>query len=420
VTKFKNKIAAIILAAGCGERMKSELPKVLHPVCSRPMIGYVLDLVKELNIKNFTFVLGHKYEEVKKFLPLGVKTVLQKKILGTADAVKQALPFLSGFKGAVVVFYADTPLLKKETIDKLINRHLDTQAAATLLTAKLEQPCGYGRILRDKYNALCGIVEDKDADDFQKSIQEINTGIICFDQEKLAESLKAVKPNNVKKEYYLTDVIDILYKKGDLLETWQVPEPNEALGINSRVELAFANKIMQGRINEIHMKEGVSIVNPDTVLISFGVKIGRDTTIYPFTVIENNVKIGKQCSVGPFAHLRPGTELGDNAVAGNFIEISRSKLSANSRAKHFGFIGDALIGQSVNIGAGTVTANYDGKNKNKTIIKNNAFIGSDTVLVAPVCIGQGARTGAGSVVTKGRDVPDNAVVVGIPARQIKC
>jgi bifunctional UDP-N-acetylglucosamine pyrophosphorylase / glucosamine-1-phosphate N-acetyltransferase len=416
---MKNKIAAIILAAGKGERMKSPLAKVLHQVCSRPMLGYVLDLVKELKIKDFVVVLGYKHEEVKKILERTAKTARQKKILGTGDAVKQALPALRGFKGTVVVLYGDNPLLKKETIEKMVGYHLENKAAATLLVARLEDPCGYGRILRDKYNCLCGIVEDKDADDFQKEIKEINTGILCFDKDKLAESLKRVLPNNAKKEYYLTDVIDILYKKGELVQTVLVVDPNEALGINSRVELAAANQIMQRRINEAYMKEGVTIVDPETAWISFGTRIGCDSTIYPFTVIEKNVKIGKSCSIGPFAHLRPGVELEDNVAVGNFIEISRSKLSVNARAKHFGFIGDAEIGESVNIGAGTVTANYDGKNKNKTLIKKNAFIGSDTVLVAPICIGRGAKTGAGSVVTSNRNVPDNAVVVGVPARQLK-
>ncbi|MCX5708104.1 MAG: NTP transferase domain-containing protein, partial [Candidatus Omnitrophica bacterium] len=261
---MKTKLAAIILAAGKGERMKSELPKVLHRICSRPMLGYVLDLVNELKVKDFTVVLGYKHEEVKKFLEPKTKTALQKKILGTGDAVKVALPSLRGFKGTVVVLYGDNPLLKKETIEKLVAHHLEIKAAATLLTAKLDKPFGYGRILRDKYNSLSGIVEEKDADDFQKAIQEINTGIFCFEKDKLVESLKNVRPNNAKKEYYLTDVIEILYKKGDLVETVEISDANEALGINSRVELAAANKIMQRRINEAYMKEGVTIVDPET------------------------------------------------------------------------------------------------------------------------------------------------------------
>jgi bifunctional UDP-N-acetylglucosamine pyrophosphorylase/glucosamine-1-phosphate N-acetyltransferase len=412
-------IATIILAAGKGERMKSSLAKVLHLVCSRPMLGYVLDLVSELKIKKFTVVLGYGYKEVRKFIKPGTKTVIQKRLLGTADAVKQVLPSLKSFHGTVLVLYGDNPLLKKETIEKLVKQHIENKSAATLLTAKLQKPFGYGRILRDKCSSICGIVEEKDADDFQKAIKEINTGIVCFNKDKLARALKYVKPNNVKKEYYLTDVIGILYKNGDLVDTVEIPDINEALGINSRSELAQANKVMQRRIQELWMEKGVTIVDPDTTFISYGVKIGQDTTIYPFTVIEKDVKIGLRCNIGPFAHLRPATRLDDNVSVGNFIEISRSRLASKTRAKHFGFIGDSKIGSFVNIGAGTVTANYDGKNKNITQIGDRAFIGSDTVLVAPVKIGKGAKTGAGCVVTRGKNVADNAIVVGVPAKPLK-
>jgi bifunctional UDP-N-acetylglucosamine pyrophosphorylase/glucosamine-1-phosphate N-acetyltransferase len=413
------KIAAIILAAGKGERMKSKLPKVLHPVCSRPMLGYVLDLVKRSKIKDFTVVLGYEHEQVKAYLPAGTKTVIQKKQLGTADAVKQALPSIKGHHDAVIILYGDTPLLKKETIAKLVQRHIESKASATILTAKIEKPFGYGRILRDQYSSVCGIAEEKDADDFQKEIKEINTGIICFNQEKLKECLKLVKPNNKKKEYYLTDCIGLLAGKGELVESFLLEDINESLGVNSRVELAQANAIMRKTINEAFMKDGVTIVDPENVYISFGVEIGVDSVIYPFTVIEKDVKIGTQCSVGPFCRLRPGTRLEDNVSVGNFIEISRSRLASKTRAKHFGFIGDTRIGSHVNIGAGAVTANYDGKNKNITLIGDNAFIGCDTVLVAPVKIGKRAKTGAGSVVTRGRNVLDNTVVVGIPARPLE-
>lgn len=399
--------------------MKSSLAKVLHLVCSRPMLGYVLDLVSELKIKKFTVVLGYGYKEVRKFIKPGTKTVIQKRLLGTADAVKQVLPSLKSFHGTVLVLYGDNPLLKKETIEKLVKQHIENKSAATLLTAKLQKPFGYGRILRDKCSSICGIVEEKDADDFQKAIKEINTGIVCFNKDKLARALKYVKPNNVKKEYYLTDVIGILYKNGDLVDTVEIPDINEALGINSRSELAQANKVMQRRIQELWMEKGVTIVDPDTTFISYGVKIGQDTTIYPFTVIEKDVKIGLRCNIGPFAHLRPATRLDDNVSVGNFIEISRSRLASKTRAKHFGFIGDSKIGSFVNIGAGTVTANYDGKNKNITQIGDRAFIGSDTVLVAPVKIGKGAKTGAGCVVTRGKNVADNAIVVGVPAKPLK-
>ncbi len=417
--KNMKNIAAIILAAGKGERMKSSLPKVLHPLCSLPMLGYVLDLVSELKIKKFSVVLGYGHKQVKEFLKPGTKTVIQKKLLGTADAVKQVLPSLKSFHGAVLVLYGDNPLLKKETTEKLIKHHIENKSAATLLTAKTEKPFGYGRILRDKYASICGIAEEKDVDDFQKEIKEINTGIVCFDKDKLAGSLKYVKPNNIKKEYYLTDVIGILYKNGDLVDSVELPDINEALGINSRAELAQANKIMQRRIQDVLMKNGVTIVDPDTTFISYGVEIGQDTTIYPFTVIEKDVKIGFQCFIGPFAHLRPGTRLDNNVSVGNFIEIARSRLAGKTRAKHFGYIGDSKIGRSVNIGAGTVTANYDGKTKNRTQIGDRAFIGSDTILVAPVKIGKGAKTGAGSVVTRGKNVADNTVVVGVPAKPLK-
>jgi len=417
--KKQNNVAVIILAAGKSTRMKSKTPKVLHPICGRPMIGFVLDLVRELKIRPVIVVLGHKHKEVRKHLPDGIKIAVQKKLLGTADAVRTALPHLKNFKGSVLVLYADNPLLKKETISKLLRHHAENKLDATLLTAHLEKPFGYGRVLRDKYASVSGIVEEKDADDVQKDIREINTGIMCFKQKSLADALKHVTRNNLKKEYYLTDIIGLLYKKGLLVDAMKLQDVQEATGINSRSELACANAIMQKRLNEKFMQKGVTILDPASTFISYGTKIGRDTAIYPFTVIERNVKIGNRCRVGPFAHLRPGTELKDDVGIGNFIEIVRSKISSKSKAKHFGYIGDTDIGRFVNIGAGTVTANYDGKSKNKTIIKDHAFIGSDTVIVAPVKIGKRAATGAGSVVVKHRNVANGAVVAGVPARPLK-
>ena len=399
--------------------MKSEAPKVLHTVCARPMLGYVLDLVTGLRISNVVTVLGFKHQEVRKIIGPGSKITVQKKLLGTADAVKVALPLLKNFKGTVVILYGDIPLLKKETIRNLIKRHRDYASTATLLTAKLEKPHGYGRILRDEYAGICGIVEEKDADDFQKDIKEINTGIICFQKNKLLEALKEVKPNNRKKEYYLTDVIQILYRKGYLIDSLEIQDVDQTMGVNSRVDLSKANKIMQQRINEEFMKQGVTIIDPATAFISFDAKIGQDTVIYPFTVIEKNVTIGRCCSIGPFIRLRSGAKLKEKVTVGNFLEISRSELGPRAVAKHFGFIGDTKIGSFVNVGAGTVTANYDGKNKNITVIEDNAFIGSDTVLVAPVKIGKGARTGAGSVVTRFTHVPAGTTVVGVPARPLK-
>jgi bifunctional UDP-N-acetylglucosamine pyrophosphorylase/glucosamine-1-phosphate N-acetyltransferase len=398
--------------------MKSEFPKALHPICARPMLGYVLDLTRDLKIKNIVAVLGHKYQEVRKILEPGVRVAIQKKLAGTADAVKVALRALRSFKGTVLVLYADNPLLEKSTIEKLIKHHRENNLAATLLTAKLEKPFGYGRVIRDQYSSISGIVEEKDADDFQKEIKEINTGIVCFDKEKLARALKKVRPNNRKKEYYLTDCIGILHAQGELIDNIKLEDVRQALGINSRADLAAANKVMQKRINEGFMKEGVSIVSPETTFIGFGTKIGKDSSIFPFTVIEKNVKIGKHCSIGPFVHLREGTILEDEVIVANFLEISRSTLSYKTIAKHFGYIGDCRIGKMVNIGAGAVTANFDGSKKNDTVIKDSAFIGCDTVLVAPVNIGRGARTGAGSVVTKNTRVSDGETVVGIPAKRL--
>ncbi|MDD2702871.1 MAG: NTP transferase domain-containing protein [Candidatus Omnitrophica bacterium] len=415
----KNNIAAVILAAGKGTRMKSELPKALHPLCGRPMVRYVTDLANDLKIRRCIAVLGHKSEEVKKVLPPAIRTVLQGKLLGTADAVKQAVPLLKGFEGTVLILYADNPLLTRSTLESLVRRHRENNAAATLLTAHIDKPAGYGRILRDRYAGISGIVEEKDADDFQKDIKEINTGVVCFDMRRLREALREVRPNNLKKEYYLTDCIGILYSRGQIIESVRIQDMQEAMGINSRAELAAANKIMQKRINDAFMEKGVTIVSPETTFLSYGTRIGQDTVIYPFTVVEKSVIIGKHCIIGPFAHLREGTILNDDVVAGNFIEIVRSKISSHTLAKHFSYIGDSRIGASVNIGAGSVTANFDGKKKNVTVVKDKAFIGSDTVLVSPVVIGRGSRTAAGSVVTGGTHVPEGATVAGVPAKILK-
>ncbi|HOW42251.1 MAG TPA: NTP transferase domain-containing protein [Candidatus Omnitrophota bacterium] len=312
----KNDIAAIILAAGKGTRMKSEVPKVLHQVCGRPMLGYVLDLLKGLRIQRSAVVLGHKADQVRRFLPAGTRSVLQKKLIGTADAVKEAVPALGGFSGITVILYGDTPLLKKETIARLIHRHRQTRAAATILTAKLESPAGYGRILRDHLGAIYGIQEEKDADDFQKDIKEINTGFICFDTRLLKTMLRRVRPNNRKKEYYLTDVIGLLYRGGYSVENVLLADFNEALGVNSRVDLAQAQEVMQKRILQRYMQDGITIIDPASTCIDYGVKIGRDSTIYPFTVIENDVTIGKQCCVGPFAHIKRGARIKDRMSVG--------------------------------------------------------------------------------------------------------
>lgn len=417
VSTMKKDIAVIILAAGKSTRMKSGMPKVLHNLCGRPMLGYVLDLVFSLKFKQVVAVLGYKQELVRKIIPRGIKIAVQRKLTGTADAVKTGLAALKGFKGTVLVLYGDNPLLKKGTLKKVLDYHAQNNVDATLLTAQLKKPAGYGRIMRDKNYSICGIVEEKDADEVQKDIKEINTGIMCFKKESLAGNLKYIRRDNRKKEYYLTDIIGILAGKDYLVDAVKAEDPQEALGINSRAELAKADSIMRQRINAKFMQNGVTIMDPASTFIDFTAKIGVDTVIYPFTVIETGVKIGKRCSVGPFAHLREAVELADDVTVGNFIEMVRAKIGGKTFIKHFSYIGDSSVGSCVNIGAGTVTANYDGKKKNYTVIKDKASIGSDTVIVAPVEIGKSAVSGAGSVITK--DVPDKSVVAGVPARILK-
>ena len=417
--KVYRNLAVIILAAGEGTRMKSDVPKVLHPVCARPMLEYVMDLVRDLRIKKVIAVLGHKHAEVRKFLRPRIKVAIQRKLLGTADAVKAALPLLKNFKGTVLILYADNPLLKKHSIEKLLEYHLKEKPDATVLYAQVLRPAGYGRILRDKFSSVQAIIEEKDADDFQKSIKEINTGIMCFDKDKLAKVISRIRPNNRKKEYYLTDAIAIIHKDGGFVDSVKLANIEEALGINSSKDLVRANRIMRNRINAEWIKRGVNIISPENTFIDYGVEIASGVTIYPFTVIERDVKIGKRCSIGPFAHLRTGTILEDEVVVGNFLEIVRSKISHRCLIKHFGYIGDSRIGQEVNIGAGAVTANFDGQKKHATVIKDKAFIGSDTVLVAPVKIGKAARTGAGSVVLKNNNVAERQTVAGVPAKRIK-
>ncbi|RJP27991.1 MAG: bifunctional N-acetylglucosamine-1-phosphate uridyltransferase/glucosamine-1-phosphate acetyltransferase [Candidatus Omnitrophota bacterium] len=416
---MRNKFACIILAAGKGVRMKSSTPKVLHPICGRPMLQYVLDLSKSLKATDTVVVLGHQHELVEKSLPRGLKFVVQKRLVGTADAVKTALAKLKGFRGDILILYADIPLLQKSTLLKLIKYHADNNLDAAILTAQMAKPEGYGRISRDEYGAICNIVEEKDADDFDKAIKEINTGIICFNKKKLEFALAKIRPNNAKREYYLTDAIKILYDNGCLVDSLKIEDAQEASGVNSKLDLSKANSVIQRRINEGLMKAGVNIVDPATTFISYGVRIGRDTVIYPFTVIERDVKIGGHCSIGPFIHLREGTRVANGVILGNFLESVRSKISEGTLIKHFSYIGDTRIGKRANIGAGSVTANFDGKNKHATIIGDNAFVGSDSVLVAPVKIGKNSIVGAGSVLLKNRNVKNGQIVAGVPAKPLK-
>lgn len=398
--------------------MMSDTPKVLHRVAGRPILQYVLDVAKSAGSLKTYIIVGHKSEEVRNYLGKRYTAIEQKRLLGTADAVRCTQKYLKNYKGDVLILCGDTPLLTSDIIQKIVRKHASSQAACTFLTAVVHEPQGYGRIIRDDYGRAVVIREDKDAVGLEREIEEINVGVYCVKCPELLEALREIKLNEKKKEFYLTDMVDIMAQKKKKIETVETEDFAQGLGVNSRQDLATAESVLRKRILNQLMAEGVTIVDPATTYIHGNVKIGKDTVIRPFTFIEENVRIGKRCVIGPFARLRPGTKIGDEVEIGNFTEISRSKIGRKVFVKHFSFLGDAVIGAHVNIGAGTVTANFDGVKKNVTKILDGAFIGSNSVLVAPVKIGKKAIIGAGSVVTKGYNIPDRAVAVGIPARVV--
>lgn len=410
---------SIILAAGKGTRLKSDVPKVLHQVCGRPMIEYVLDITRTLRSLKTYVVTGHGADQVEKTIGDEVEFVLQPQLLGTADAVRRVEPYLKGFSGTVLVLCGDTPLLSKDIVKNLLTKHRRSKAAVTVLTAIIDNPHGYGRIIRDTNDSFLAIREHKDASDQEILINEINVGVYCFESKKLFAALKKVRLNPKKKEFYLTDVIELFLSQGDKVDTLVTQDPYVAFGVNNRKDLAQAEHITRQRILEEHMVNGVTIIDPSTTYIEAGVKIGYDTIIYPCTVIHHDVRIGSKCKIGPFARIRPGSRLADKVEVGNFAEVSRTTLGSGVFMKHFSFLGDASVGDQTNIGAGVVTANYDGVSKNKTKIDRGAFIGSDSILVAPVNIGSKAIVGAGAVVTKNTKIPSNAVARGVPAKVFK-
>ena len=411
-------LQAIILAAGEGTRMKSEVPKVLHTICGRPMIAYAIDLAAATGVQKPIVVLGHGADAVKPALPKEARVVIQTLRRGTGDAVNTAKKLLSG-TGSVLILYADTPLLRRTTVQKLIETHFKTAATCTLLTAHLADPSGYGRILRNENGQIIGIVEEAEANTAERALREINVGPFICQTAALLNALALVKPSASKRELYLTDVISHLARQEQAkLQSARVEEISEALGINSRVELARAIGVIRQRIVDAHLHNGVTIEDPRATFIDHGVTIGADTVIHPYTVIQTGVSIGKRCTIGPFARLRSGVTIAEGARIGNFVELVRTKVGAHVRVNHMTYLGDATVEEQVNIGAGTITANYDGQAKHPTHIGKGAFIGSDTVLIAPVKIGAGAVTGAGSVVTKAHDVPANGVVAGVPARPL--
>jgi bifunctional UDP-N-acetylglucosamine pyrophosphorylase/glucosamine-1-phosphate N-acetyltransferase len=413
-------LSVIILAAGSGTRMKSDLPKVLHPICGRPMIGYALDLAASAGVKHPIVILGEAADQITPHLPKDVKVVIQSKPLGTGNAVLLAKRAVGSLSGDTLILYADTPLLRRTTIQRLIESHNRANATCTLLTTHLADPTGYGRILREAAGEVVGIAEETDATTPQRAIREINVGPICVKAQLLFEALANVQPSQAKKETYLTQAVNRLAKQpGTKFQVVRLEMAAEGLGVNSQQDLAKATAVVRQRIIEGHLTNGVTIVDPQMTYIDQGVSIGHDTVIYPGTVIESGVSIGRRCAIGPFARLRSGVALGDEVRVGNFVELVRTKVSPRVRINHVTYLGDTTVEEDVNIGAGTITANYDGTNKLPTIIGRGAFIGCDTVLVAPVKIGSGAVTGAGSVVPTGHDVAARSVVVGVPAKVLE-
>ena len=395
---------SIILAAGKGTRMKSETPKVLHKIMDKTLLGYVLDNVKNIVDESFVIV-GHHAEEVEQFVKdnyESAKTVLQSPQLGTGHAVSMVCPYLNDFDGQVIILCGDTPLITEKTLKSFVEHHNSINSDITVMSTIFEDPTNYGRIIRESDNTLKCIVEEKDATPEQKAVKEVNAGIYCLNWGKIKNAFSQLKSNNAQGEYYLTDIIE-WGKSNKLNVNAYILENNEEIyGINSRINLAEATKMMNHRKLTELMTNGVTIVDPDCTWISEDTQIGQDTIIYPSTYLEGKNIIGKNCKIGPFAHLRGGVEIADNVKIGNFVEVKKSKIDSNTNAGHLSYIGDSEVGSDVNIGAGTITANYDpiSKVKSKTILKDHVKIGSNTVLVAPVTMEEGVNVGAGSVVTK--------------------
>ncbi|MCX5679404.1 MAG: NTP transferase domain-containing protein [Candidatus Omnitrophica bacterium] len=413
------KITAVVLAAGRGTRMKSDTPKVMHGLLGKPIIWYVLNALKAAGIKDIIVVAGYGSRMLKGELG-GARMVLQKKLLGSGDAVNSAKRFLKFRTGDILVTCGDAPLIRPETLKRLIGKHRSSGASATVLTAKVKDPSGYGRMIRDDNKKILKIAEDKDASVYEGSIDEINVGTYCFKYADLFAALSKVRSNNSKKEFYLTDTLSIIRSgMSKPVESVLAEDESEVIGINTRADLAEASMRLKNMVLRGLMADGVTIEDPSTTIIHPGVKIGRDTVIKPNTIIGSNVTIGKGCEIGPFARIRPGTRIADSAEIGNFVELVRTTIGKGTKVKHHTYLGDAVVGKGVNVGAATITANYDGKNKHKTVIEDGAFIGVGAILIAPVKIGRRATVGAGCVVPKGHNVPPGVTVVGVPAKILK-
>jgi bifunctional UDP-N-acetylglucosamine pyrophosphorylase/glucosamine-1-phosphate N-acetyltransferase len=439
-----NDVIGVVLAAGEGTRMKSTLPKVLHPLCGKPMIGYVVERLMPLSLKKIVVVVGYRGKDVAQYLKEynKIDIVFQERQLGTGDATREAYSALQGFRGTLLVTCGDSPLLSTETLKSLIDTHKRRSATCTILTSILPEPKSYGRILRDLAGKIVKIVEETDGTPEIREIKEVNSGVYCFDSEKLLSALSQLDCKNLKGEYYLTDVVEILSRRGERIESLRASNSTEIMGVNNPVELSRAEKLIREEILDELMMKGVRIIDVGSTFIDKDVQIGKDTKINPFTEIFGKSQIGERCiigpqthivdswigddvkifasfifesriqsnaKIGPFAHLRPGSMIGDGVKVGNFVEVKKSSISANTKVPHLTYIGDATIGEGVNVGAGTITCNYDGVKKHPTRIEDGVFVGSNVALVAPVNIGKGAVIGAGSTIT--RDVPPNSLAL---------
>lgn len=402
-------IIAIVMAAGKGTRMKSNKSKLVHKIYGKELVKRAVETAQKAGINDIVAVVGYKKEQVQEVLKDEVKYAIQEEMLGTGHAVMQATSYLKNKKGKVLVLNGDVPLLRPDTLNKMIEKSIENKEYATLLTAIYDNPKGYGRIVRDEGGNIEAIVEEKDATDEQKEIKEINAGVYCFDIEELLNALKEITPNNAQGEYYLTDVIKIMNSKGLKTGAVIVEDNTEILGVNDRIQLEMLTRILRLRINSEHMKNGVTIEDVATTYIYDDVEIGRDTVIHPNTTIKSGVTIGEECEIGPNSYIREGCKLSDKVKVGSFVEIKKAIVGEGTKIPHLSYMGDCEIGEKCNIGCGTITCNYDGFNKSKTIIGNNSFIGSNTNLVAPVTLGDNTFIAAGSTITE--DVPKDSLAI---------
>lgn len=437
--KTKN---TIILAAGKGTRMKSKLYKVLHEVCGKAMVDHVLTQIEKNKMDNIVTVVGFGAQDVEKTLGDRTKYVLQKQQLGTGHAVMQTEDLLGNLDGQTLIVSGDTPLFRAETFKKLFEYHEAKHAAATVLTSVAPDPTGYGRIVRNDIGIVEKIVEQKDASRDEQDIHEINTGVYCFDNKQLFDSLKLLTNDNAQGEYYLTDVISILKKRGEIVAAYQMADFDESMGVNDRIALARANQVMRDRINTYHMQNGVTLLNPATTYIDADVQIGPDTVIEGGVSLKGTTKIGSDCligggstiidstlhdevkvisstieesqmhtgsDIGPNSHLRPESEIGENAHIGNFVEVKKTTIGKGTKVGHLTYIGDATLGDNINVGCGVVFVNYDGTSKHHTNVGDHAFIGSNSNLIAPLEIAADSFVAAGSTITNDTEKFDMAI-----------